>query len=1220
MDDQKLGLIDDRPVASSDDRLGHAAIVDQLLLLATTVQPPANIALYGRWGSGKSSIARALKDAVDKDPNATWVGYDAFKWSGQAFRRHFLRQVAHQLGQDDVLRDEELYSTITTNFLDVTKGSLKTAIRSSMRLLVPIIIALALLVLIPPIIARNFESAAPAANALADFLQPLAVLSLIATVAVRLLAVSFDNLTVTKKTEPMTGEEQFEQAFDRLVDSERAQGRRLVVFIDELDRCSARDVVDTLDAIRTFIDVEGSVCIVAADQHALELALSRAVRQETPRDEANPYYSTGGAYLDKVFGYQIALPPPLTRRLTSVAAELAKEAGGVWDCVSDVDEIVSVLVPSHVTSPRRMKTLLNAYAVAYRLVEARIADDAVIGPMTNRQIELAKLVCLQVEFPLFARELAEDDGLVAAMTQAAEADGPRDRRSRREAMVADFRATARPVEEVITDDESAATESPHADDGNERESPAVTATTRTATVELIDQLSAYLLRTKHVPDPAPDLIHLEGVGATHGLDLQIAREVETLAINNQATELQSRLTDLAPEDRSRAMLVLASALRDASGLEVDNLISSVFTVMSSFTASEIGTTSDTVLDALASRIGEYELPVAQMPGALVLGLASSRSVRAALLAKVFADPDDLTVAELGSTVLAHADQIPDEYRDGIAKALAHLACDNDSAARVARSVAKLDPALSSDLLRRSTETVLDLVKAPSDDAAGDPDDDSSEETEGSLPHEEHLDAYHNFVLELPEGNDTVAWAVVPFLKLNQEDARDLVETLLPRLGKVTDDTPGFYLLREAARRLDWSAWLDRIAFADFAESEDIMHRFERLVDVLWGRMLEESKPEHEKSLHSLRVAAKQLGYSPAENASPPPDLSKLAHDAPTTQEEAEPHRRRAELAPSFGAAGLLDEATAAELLWPVAESWVQLPTPAAADGSVDTSAYTNTRREMEPVIAYVLDHHPSKGDDLLEILSGDDCQVPSPLKELLTARAASASPNASVHRHFAAKSVQHLVNNHPGGAEIAHLWLRSNAHEADEVWAALGRKKHEETPGSEIPAGLEAWSKVAAQDQMVRYLTEVATDPLAESWTWESLARPAVNGSQAAIAEGLVDAWVEATNNPHREHIFSLWSWLAPDDVEAARTLVEGVFLAQVKLATDKDNQGAADVAADFAGLVENPPHGTKGRVETAVAELLEVDPRGELRKRFKRAGVRVPRAKRTLFNPLGID
>ncbi len=90
---------------------------------------------------------------------------------------------------------------------------------------------------------------------------------------------------------------------------DRSSDQRLVVFIDELDRCAPSEVASTLESLRTFLGVEGCIFIVAADQQVLEHALTRHLRQATPPDLANPYYSAGSAYLDKIFQYQLSFPP-----------------------------------------------------------------------------------------------------------------------------------------------------------------------------------------------------------------------------------------------------------------------------------------------------------------------------------------------------------------------------------------------------------------------------------------------------------------------------------------------------------------------------------------------------------------------------------------------------------------------------------------------------------------------------------------------------------------------------------------------------------------------------------------------------------------------------------------------------------------------------------------------------------------------------------------------
>ena len=148
----------------------------------------------------------------------------------------------------------------------------------------------------------------------------------------------------------------------------------------------------------------GCIFIVAADLQVLEQALRKKARQETPSDPSNPYYSTGSSYLDKIFQYQLSLPPLQSRQLTSFALDLVAGREGCWQRAENLPEVVSVLIASHVTSPRRVKVLLNSYAMTYRLAERRERDGLLAANLASRASEVAKLVCLRCEFPLFAAE------------------------------------------------------------------------------------------------------------------------------------------------------------------------------------------------------------------------------------------------------------------------------------------------------------------------------------------------------------------------------------------------------------------------------------------------------------------------------------------------------------------------------------------------------------------------------------------------------------------------------------------------------------------------------------------------------------------------------------------------------------------------------------------------------------------------------------------------
>src|SRR5690606_37182403 len=115
-------------------------------------------------------------------------------------------------------------------------------------------------------------------------------------------------------------------------------------------------------------------------------------------------------YLDKVFQYQISVPPLLPQSVTAFALDLIRDRPGVWGRLNR-EAIASILIPAHVRSPRRVKNLLNTFAMTYRLAIARQASGNLNVDVDDHLGELARLVCLRGEFPLFARDLVVEPNL-----------------------------------------------------------------------------------------------------------------------------------------------------------------------------------------------------------------------------------------------------------------------------------------------------------------------------------------------------------------------------------------------------------------------------------------------------------------------------------------------------------------------------------------------------------------------------------------------------------------------------------------------------------------------------------------------------------------------------------------------------------------------------------------------------------------------------------------
>lgn len=78
-------LIDDQALKDGGkDALGHAGIAAQVAELIEDTSPPTNIALFGPWGSGKSSFANLLDEELERAKIAKLVTYNAWTFAHSA--------------------------------------------------------------------------------------------------------------------------------------------------------------------------------------------------------------------------------------------------------------------------------------------------------------------------------------------------------------------------------------------------------------------------------------------------------------------------------------------------------------------------------------------------------------------------------------------------------------------------------------------------------------------------------------------------------------------------------------------------------------------------------------------------------------------------------------------------------------------------------------------------------------------------------------------------------------------------------------------------------------------------------------------------------------------------------------------------------------------------------------------------------------------------------
>jgi hypothetical protein len=576
----KDDLVADQALTSLDeDKLGHRHIAARIADLIATADTPTNIALFAPWGSGKSSFGGLLTDAFkSRGASIGVVTYDAWSYGGESLQRNFIGNAARQLGLNPDTEQGRPY------FGGLYEGNRRVRFRLSWKQ-VFLVVALAALwlaaILLALIAVAAFvaissqqDPVTAARSAVAAALPTAGVTGLLASLVTTLMSgarIDFEQGAPTQ--------EQLQHAFARLVQtvtrSNMANGGfdRVLFFVDELDRCDKQSVVEVLRAIRGFFGEPNCLFLVAADRRVLEDALE-ALPQTTPVDIENPYYSSASEFFDKVFQFQFSLPPLRIGRLSGFARDLVRgREKGLWGTIGRsgdspplLDLVVHDLIPSHVRSPRRVKILLNNYAVNVRIAESRGIE------WLLRAREIAKWTTLQTEFPRFAKDLVHEPRLPTLLLNPPEVTSPRLAELLERHRLPAALGAAQPAEhdDQLDSDVTATDATP--DVPEEREGDLKIAQRRL--------LRAYLARVQDVGDPGRDLLFLAPAGDNiEFADPSFGQAIEDTAVDdvNAAT---AQIALHAPDEQRKAVRLLAIQAQAEFGPERLNVVSVMLRVAS----------------------------------------------------------------------------------------------------------------------------------------------------------------------------------------------------------------------------------------------------------------------------------------------------------------------------------------------------------------------------------------------------------------------------------------------------------------------------------------------------------------------------------------------------------------------------------------------------------------------------------------------------------------
>ena len=423
----------------ASDAFGHNDFVDQLAGYIEKHEPPYSVGLIGKRGIGKSTVKALYEARLEDRPSMRHIRaltFNAWRYGSENIKRALLRHLYVELGGDKTKLDDALYRQIQQTA--VAPGGWKQRLEDlggfALEFFGPLVVFALLVVGFVRVLTDVF---AP------DETQALAWIGSAAVAALTLLGrhILLFNQSRTKRAplikidQPVSATEQYE---DLLVDQlavykRRNRGvERLVVFVDDLDRLGAEDMVQGIEAVQAFMELPpekigglGIIFVLSCDAEKIAEALySRARRHDLDLPATVNSLSDARHFLQRVFKQRVEIPPlPRQDMRSFVRAKLEQEMRPLVSALAaretGLPTVVERLIHVGVQDPRNALTLLNTFADSYWLAAKREALDGTDRPgglsegsVTGHPDALAALTALRIDFPDFYADLQRDPNLI----------------------------------------------------------------------------------------------------------------------------------------------------------------------------------------------------------------------------------------------------------------------------------------------------------------------------------------------------------------------------------------------------------------------------------------------------------------------------------------------------------------------------------------------------------------------------------------------------------------------------------------------------------------------------------------------------------------------------------------------------------------------------------------------------------------------------------------